>query len=215
MRGWHGNSYAHSLASKGISVRQLKDISNFPETIDYDDPEEFISAFWIASLKNNFSNFDFDKVFRITIQELHSRMNRYGYLSFEDFYHDYNAEFNALELAEYYYTDLDFKWFSDKYRDDILKQRVTYEMFLDVYDIVNKDRGESLAGLDPTYDKLFKIYKEMKELPTNLTDKIILMDKLIDLQHHRGSIWEDNEYFHAIDIEKLRNEFETNLRSVR
>lgn len=213
MKGWYGNRYGHSLASRGISVRQIKDIYNFPEVIDYEDPEEFIVAFWIASLKNDFSEYNFDKVFRYTQGILTERMNRYGYLSFEEFYMDFNADFNIMPLADDYCEVYD--WFGKKHENDCLKQNVTYEMAIDVYNILNKDREESLAGIDPTYDKLFEIYNEMEELPTNLRDKIIFMDKIIDIQHHRGSIWEDNEFYDPLDVEELRNKFERDYRMIR
>jgi len=212
-KGWYGNSYGHYLASKGISVKQLKDIHHFPETIDYEDPEEFISAFWIASLKNDFSDFDFKKVFQITRSELYSRMNRYAYLSFEDFINDYNVPFNVLELAGRYIDEYD--WFEEKYVDEYDKQNVSVEMTLDVYNLANKERKESWAGIDPIYDKLFEVYNEMEELPVTLQDKIILMDKLVDLQHHRGSIWTENEYHEFIDIDDLREDFEKKFKLER
>lgn len=211
MKGWHGNSYAHYLASKGISVRQIKDIHNFPDYTNYNDPEEFIVAFWLASIKNDFSDFDFDEVFRYTKDVLKKHMNRYGYLSFEEFYNDYNYD-NVLMLAEDYIYS--YEWFAEKHEDTYYKNKVTREMAKDIYDMLNNDREESWAGVDPTYDKLFEVYKELQNNPKILRGKIILMDKLVDLQHHRASIWVDNNKI-WVDVEKLRNEFETNLRRVR
>lgn len=63
MKGWYGNKQAHSLASRGIRIKDIKDIIKFPEVIDYLNPEEIIVGFWIANIKNDYSNFNFDKAF--------------------------------------------------------------------------------------------------------------------------------------------------------
>lgn len=223
MKGWFNNKYGHSLASRGISVKQLKDITYFPETIDYEDPEEFISAFWIASLKNDFSNYNFDKVFDYTNEILENRLNRYGYLSFDEFYTDENY-WNIKYLAEDYIISYD--WFAKNHEEDYYKNKVTRKMAKDIYDSINEDRDKSLAGLDPVYDKLFDIYKDIQKQPTETIDKILLMDKMIDLQHHRGSIWVDEplpkisdidglKYSDFLNIMELRNDFESKWSRVR
>lgn len=217
MKGWFGDKFKHSLASKGISARQIKDIYNFPTTINYDDPEEFISAFWIASLKNDFSDFDFEKIFDFTKEVLKPRLNRYGYLSFEEFYNDPESYGNINVIAEEYIDEKD--WFREKYSEafynGFFSDELHKEYAKDVYNTINVERSLSLAGLDPEYDKLFKTYKELENSPNTLREKIILMDKLVDLQHHRYSIWMDKYYDDYLDIEKLRDEFEKKYRLIR
>jgi len=210
---WFGNRYGHSLASRGISVRQLKDIKHFPETINYDDPEEFISAFWIASLNNDFSDFDFEKVFEMTKEDVASRLNRYGYLSLEEFINDPDVTLNTGCLVENYFEE--YEWFKEKHYDDFWDDNITDEMIKDTYKVLNQDKGERWSGFDPEYDLLYKFYKEnLVEFPIRLQDKIILMDKIIDLQHHRGSVWRDKDG-RFLDIERMRNKFEEYYGMIR
>lgn len=51
MKGWYGNTHKHSLASRGISTREIKYFVDYPEVIDYSEIEEIIVGFWFASLK--------------------------------------------------------------------------------------------------------------------------------------------------------------------
>lgn len=54
-----------------------------------------------------------------------------------------------------------------------------------------------------------ELYKETLNPPNNLQDKIILMDRLVNLTHDRGSIWHGDGMYGFIDIPKLRNKVET------
>jgi len=58
LKGWYGNSYNHSLASRGITTKykNIKDIE-----LPY--IKKAIFSFWKASYENNFSDFDFDGFF--------------------------------------------------------------------------------------------------------------------------------------------------------
>ena len=62
-KGWYGNLQKHSLASRGISTKDIKDIIQFTEVIDYSNSSEIIIGFWVSNIKNDYSKFNFDKAF--------------------------------------------------------------------------------------------------------------------------------------------------------
>jgi len=74
-RGWPNHSREHALAARGIRCRaggMVEDRVRFPESSvsrDYESRREYIQelmvAFWVASLDNDFSRFDFQQWFDI------------------------------------------------------------------------------------------------------------------------------------------------------
>lgn len=99
MRGWYGNKQKHSLASRGISTKDMKDIIQYPKVIDYNNDSEFIVGFWIANIKNDYSKFDFDKAFDKTETMLQYQaeivFDDYPDITFEDVVYCYE---NNIEM---------------------------------------------------------------------------------------------------------------------
>lgn len=69
-KGWYGNSYKHNLASRGISTKDIKDVIQYPEVIDYSNASEIIVGFWSTNISNDYSKFDFDKAFVVLNNQL-------------------------------------------------------------------------------------------------------------------------------------------------
>lgn len=209
MKGWFGKSEQHSLTSRGISVRQMKDIYNFPEVIDYHNPEEMFVAFWIASLKNDFSRFDFDKAFA----EIMDVIEMYGEQIFQE-RHDLNTQQDVLDHSTY------GNYENRKEVEELVKE-IGLKKYLDEY--ANKDEYDEEYGskyLNPDYDdthimsrdiefaeEIISLKKELSE-PMTLKDKIILMDNFIDYQHSTGSIWDE------FNVDELREEFDRKYKMV-
>jgi len=202
-KGWYGNRYGHSLASRGISVKQIKEIYEFPEVIDYSNPEEMIVAFWLASLNNDFSNFDFKKAFDRACAEVEfygdqifqvrKDLNSYQdvidhakYGNHED-RKDVESIVKEIGLEKYMKEDADKDEYDEKYGTKFLNPDY------DDYEIMNRDVEFA--------EYMIWLKKEI-ENPMTLQDKISLMDSLIYMQHTTGSIWDD------FDVEELREEFE-------
>lgn len=78
MKGWYGNTKKHSLASRGISTKDMKDIIQYPEVIEYKNASEIIVGFWISNINNDYSKFNFDKAFGVIKNQLNDYVNVFG-----------------------------------------------------------------------------------------------------------------------------------------
>lgn len=198
MKGWYGNTHKHSLASRGISTREIKYFVDYPEVIDYSEIEEIIVGFWFASLKNDFSKFDFDLAFKNMNEILEKVASEWGYLGVEKWKEHVDYGIIVDNLC---YSDKDF---CEKYDDMIYGDSSEKEMDIFVFnyshDFEYFDKKE--------YAIVGELYKETLNPPEKLQEKIILMDKLVNLTHDRGSIWHGDGMYGFIDIPKLRNKVE-------
>ncbi|MHA1285912.1 MAG: hypothetical protein ACTSPB_00785 [Candidatus Thorarchaeota archaeon] len=101
-QGWFNEREAHGLCARGIRVRpvkivppfvspfvaegKVKDVVLFPTmSIDYYDPEEVFTLFWVSSLKNDFSSFDFDKAFNELDNRFKSKLAEHGYFGWDEY----------------------------------------------------------------------------------------------------------------------------------
>lgn len=101
-KGWFNESEAHGLCARGIRVRpvkvvpplvspfvaegMVKDIITFPKvSIDYYDPEEVFTLFWVSSLRNDFSGFDFDKAFSELDDRFKCKLAEHGYFGWNEY----------------------------------------------------------------------------------------------------------------------------------
>jgi len=183
MKGWYGNKQQHCLASMGIRTKEIKDIIQYPDIINYLSSEEIIIGFWNASVNNDFSRFNFDKAFE----------------NLEDEMTDYVKEHGRNEYG-----------YNGKYIDDIINKKIDIDdcefniaSILCIVEIRNiKSRKNGIY----TFDN--EKYYTKKEFD------ILLMDRIIDLQHRSGSVLKDNE-FEFINIEKLRKKFEETSRRIQ
>ena len=169
MKGWYGHRHKHSLASRGILTKDMKDIIQYPEVVNYNDLEEVIIAFWLANIKNDYSNFDFDKAFKNIKEEL-------------------------IQYIEQVHTT----WSS-------------------IEDIENTLKAREIKNIDyfPKTYELMEYVWEIEDRKSNQIEDIILMDKIIDFQHNRGSIFMDEHDESFVNIEKMREKFDGTYRRIR
>ena len=203
MKGWYGNKHRHSLASRGISTREMRYIVEYTQTIDYNEPEEIIVGFWVSSLKNDYSNFDFDKAFSRLNKTLQERSAEWGYLGIE-----------AWKKVVEYDVIVDNLCFEDevfctKYEELVNSDSSEKEMDKFVFEYTH---NLSVADSDMfevgIYNNIFDLYKQTLNPPRTLREKIILMDKLVNATHDRGSIWDGDDGYGFIDIPQLRKKVE-------
>jgi len=185
MKGWYGNPHKHSLASRGISTKSMKDVIQFPEIVNYRDSEEVITAFWSASIKNDFSNFDFEKAFKLLREEMLEYVGNYGY-------------------SEY------------GYRSEQINNFITGKEEVDDYEF-NIASMESIWNIQYIDSRKSdnKYTFDNKNHHTKKEFDILLIDRIIDLQHISGSVLKDKYGDKHLDIEKMREKFDETLRRIR
>jgi len=174
--GWHGESVRHKLAASGISMRANAVFRPYRPVgrIDYNDSEQWIFAFWKASIENDWDEFDFNKVFEIGKREIVDWV-------------DLNAEMVDI-------------WFVEEYaRDNEIPETTDYDIIVDMM----IDDGWFYP--DWSWDE---VYEELCNPPKELAKKIILVDKLIHLQHGTGNVLRDKEGAHIEDMNFLRAKFD-------
>jgi len=106
MKGWYKHPREHALAAKGISTKKrmeakgvVADLVKFPtEDIDYWDMQEVFTLFWVSSLSNNFSKFNFDKAFDFIENTIKQRLNEHGAFGW-DKYLEYIEELYGEDLT--------------------------------------------------------------------------------------------------------------------
>ena len=201
MKGWYGSRQAHSLASRGISTREISYFVEYPEVIDYNEVEEIIIGFWFGSLKNDFSKFDFEKAFKKLNERLEELASDWGFLGAEMWKKHVAYDVIVDDLC---YMDKDFcKQYDKMIYDNLGEKEITEFVFNNVqndyYD------GEST----PQFHVIKELYKETLNPPRDVQEKIILMDRLVHATHDRGSIWYGDEGYGFIDIDMLRGKVES------
>lgn len=198
MKGWYGNREKHSLASRGISTREISYFVEYPEVIDYDEVEEIIVGFWFGSLKNNYSKFDFDKAFKRLNKRLEELVSEWGYLGVEMWKKHVEYDVIVDNLCEMNDND-----FCKKYDEMIFSDSSEKEMDKFVF-----ENSHDMMATSYVYDIMAELYEDTSNPPNDLQGKIILMDRLVHATHDRGSIWYGDEGYGFIDIDMLRDKTE-------
>lgn len=118
-KGWYGNKHKHSLASRGITTKDIKDVIQYPEVIDYNNASEIIVGFWSANISNNYSKFDFDRAFLVLNNQL------------SDYIRMASDELTENEIRELYYND----------EEDLMDITMEFSIGSEVFDVIDlKDR---------------------------------------------------------------------------
>ena len=113
--GWRRHSREHSLAAHGISLRrrvrkprlleadgvsEMRDRIRFPEmSVDYHNPEEVFTAFWVANKTGDYSNFDFESGYMLARDAFRHRLALNGALGGEVFLEALETEAGVEPVA--------------------------------------------------------------------------------------------------------------------
>ena len=157
------------------------------------DPEDIIIDFWECSIRNDFSEFDWDEAFDSFWFRLRRIMIEHGYLGLDEYKEYVTDMFGDLEksLPEWAGLNNGFVHLSKaSIVDAILKSMI------DAY---------KEANLHPDLIDLYERLSSRHVLSEK--EKVALFDACIHAEHCTGSVWED------VDIEELREELEE--RSLR
>lgn len=184
-KGWYGNSQKHSLASRGITTKiELNYYKNKGELVFFD--------FWKANIKNDYSVFDFESAYEFFRETLEDKLAQFGQRGFDE----WNGQMDeyAVEYMEEVLINQGIEP-DDEYGDKWEKQ---------IYQFYEEDRKNGLKG---EYVKEWnELLDKINNPPINHLEKILLMDRLIHMEHENGEIF---------NIDSLRDEFDKWYTGVR
>ena len=156
-----------------------------------------IISFWNCSIDETMDKFDFERFLSEFEEKLIAKLSGHGQLSFDDYIKFLNKYYDVEILREFEYISK-HTGYKQTYED------ILHAIFDERYKMFNKRFSKS-----EIYKNIINIFKELKDRE-HLTrrDKIFLVDKCIDLQHHSGFVID-------VDITKLKKEFEQNEKRKR
>lgn len=153
--------------------------------------EDIIKNFWLCSLKNDFSDFDWDEAFEEYYPRLYENCNVHGLCEYESFKEYIEEMYGDLEetIPEWAVIKTDFTWIGEN--------SAVNALITNMYEQLNSQYSEGVHG--DNKELLDKI-----ENRGNMTEPelIQLFDACIHAQHMTGDILED------IDVDDLRKDTE-------
>ena len=153
----------------------------------YDD---IIKEFWLCSLKQDFSEFDWDDAFNELRVPIEQKLAEHGLGDFDEFL-EFQHDIGCYDLSqlESFTTCTDYIHLDENAIFEAI-MRFKFEQFQDVFGGMFEDLEEMIEKID----KLNKLSEP---------EKILLFDSVIHAQHQSGDIFEDT------DIESLRSDAES------
>ena len=231
-RGWHRESRRHALARRGIKTRclvakgMIKDIVEFPKgvEVDYRNPRHWMTLFWVSSLNNNFSNFDFDRVFDISERVMYEKLRAHALVSAEDTLNYFREleETGDVSYLLFVQSPMSRMWSTFMEKKDSLEKVVGEQdaqwlnenptkpmpehMALKLANNIHETARDIFAEESP-YREMVETYKMLQDRPERLEDRVFLVDKIIDTYHVGGSIWRFDVEAHRKQVENLYKRF--------
>ncbi len=148
-----------------------------------------INLFWKYSTSDELEKFDFDNFFGVFKLKIYKKLACHGQLKIEDYIKCQKKYYNLNKLK--YLTYKSFHTGFEESYEDILRNIFFYRFL----HFKKKFRYNS------RYINLKKIYKLLNKQNLTKTEKVLLVDKCIHVQHNSGNIIN-------INIEKMRKEYE-------
>jgi len=155
--------------------------------------EELATCFWALNVTDNMERFDWDNNFDVARNRIENKLGEHGLLGpdkYKEFVEDiYGKDPKLSELA------VETNWTSIS-KEEILDNAIEF---------VSERMKEQYEGQEEFEDMeeiLGKIYNADK---LTKSEKVLLFDKIIHLEHVTGSLFD-------INIEDLRKEFEADLK---
>jgi len=203
-KGWPGESRRHAMAARGIPCRANAVFRPYRPTgpIDYTHgDEEWVMAFWKASIEDDWDEFNFEKVFALARQYM-------------DMWRQHEIESIMDDNIERAYI-----YASDKAVDGVLPGVGPIDIIFPVDDMYYDEDTESLQmavaemmveeeeGLGRKPRGWTKLREELNNPPKDIQGKIMLIDSIIHTQHWGGSLLKDKDW-EDLEIGPLRQKFE-------
>ena len=148
-----------------------------------------IIKFWDCSINNRMDEFDFNSFFEEFNLLLEHKLASHGQLSFNDYVSSLRYYYNLNLLKKFVYKG-EHSGINEDY------EYIIYKLFNKRYLIFQNNYNNK------RYKNLLKLYLKLKDIKQlNQTEKVILVDECINIQHNSGFIT-------GLDINKLREDFE-------
>ncbi len=163
--------------------------------LNYYDDEEVIKAFWSANIKQDYTDFDFIKAFEEFENPIYRKLAEHGLIDL-DAYKEQEQEIYDYSCLDDLGTETNYISISG---EDLMGAILEYKF--------NRMR-EAFKDYS-AFDTLTEIYNKIQKAKngeTCLKEMVFLFDEVIHAQHETGNIFDD------LEIEKLREEFEENLK---
>jgi len=152
--------------------------------------QKLIISFWKGSLNGSLSKYDFSRFFNAYNKLLKDKLAGHGQLTFDDYVEHVSKYYDLNLLRRFEYVSIHAE-FSMLY-PDIIKA-----VFFKRYTIFrNKNRKHK------RYITMLKVYNAINDYKNlSHTDKVLLVDKCISLQHN-------SNFIVGLNISELRRDFE-------
>ncbi len=153
----------------------------------YDDREEKIIEFYLCSLRNDFSGFDFDDALEMFCPELEDKLHEHAQCTFEE-YQEYMGDFIDNGHGDDVYTPFCMQTAYINFGPEDVKEAI----FKGQYEAAQR----AFSGM---FDHLQEYVDGIDSPPAKLSELITLFDSIIHAQHETGDIFED------MDTEDLKD----------
>lgn len=170
---------------------------------DYESVPDTLIAFWLASLTNQMSEFNFEDAFSLFIKISHAKLAEHGVLTFDEYWKSedssiirYNPQLNAAL----------------SYIAEPKLGLTTAYLTRELAGVVYKKVRERYATI-PVYVKMHDLYRRVRHHVRfihnhSVSENAILFDECIHSVHSSGGLWDEHlTPYH--DIETIRMEAES------
>jgi len=148
-----------------------------------------IKLFWRCVEKNKIEEHVLDEILFEYRVRIYKKLSSHGQLSFDSYLNSIKKYYRLNKLKEFQYEG---KHSHIKEEIDVVLKNLFFKRYL---------LFKKLFSKNEKYKKLKKVYKKLCKTDMSHSEKVLLVDACIHIEHNSGNIFN-------INIEKLRKEYE-------